>query len=160
MLSRYVNVTKDTSILDRALPLAEKELSWWAKNRTISITSPYTSKTYQVSHYAVNNTAPRPESYLEDYETANGVVGGNENPGYTDEQKANLYAELASGAETGWDYSTRWTKDPFATLGDKTNQQPLLRGLNVRGTIPVDLNSILCEYQGRISNFRLLTYPC
>lgn len=152
MLSRYVDVTKDTSILDRALPLAEKELSWWAKNRTISITSPYTSKTYQVSHYAVNNTAPRPESYLEDYESANGVVGGNDNPGYTDDQKANLYAELASGAETGWDYSTRWTKDPFATVGNTTNQEPLLRGLNVRGTIPVDLNSILYGAEVRLAD--------
>ncbi|KAG8911353.1 hypothetical protein FRC01_005758 [Tulasnella sp. 417] len=151
MLSRYVEVTKDTSILDRALPLAEKELTWWANNRTITITSPYTNKSYKVSHYAVNNTAPRPESYLEDYETANGVVGGNDNPGYTDQQKADLYAELASGAETGWDYSTRWTKDPFATVGDTTNQEPLLRGLNVRGTIPVDLNSILYGAEVRLA---------
>ncbi|KAG9022809.1 hypothetical protein FS837_006129, partial [Tulasnella sp. UAMH 9824] len=152
MLSRYVEVTKDTTILSRALPLAEKELEWWATNRTISITSPYTNKTHKVSHYAVVNSAPRPESYLEDYETANGAVGGNDNPGYTDDQKAALYAELASGAESGWDYSTRWTKDPFSTLGDTTNQEPLLRGLNVRATIPVDLNSILYGAEVRLAD--------
>ncbi|KAG8898238.1 hypothetical protein FRB99_007577 [Tulasnella sp. 403] len=138
MLHRYVNVTSDKSILADALPLAEKELQWWATNRTLTVTSPYTQKVYNVSRYAVVNTAPRPESYLEDYETANGA-GLN----WTDDQKAAIYAELASGAETGWDYCTRWTKFPFATLANTTDQEPLLRGLNIRALIPVDLNSIL-----------------
>jgi alpha,alpha-trehalase len=63
-------------------------------------------------HYSVNNTAPRPESYRTgasdllfyisivvnflDYLTANNVTTP-----LTDTQKAALYAELASGAETG-----------------------------------------------------------
>lgn len=142
MLSRYVTTTNDTSILERALPLAEAELEWWTKNRTLTVKSPYTNATYQVSRYAVNNTAPRPESYLEDYET---VRGSDLTTPYTDEQAAELYSELASGAETGWDYSTRWTKDPFSTQGNITNQNPLLRGLNIKNLIPVDLNSILCK---------------
>lgn len=149
MLSRYVNVTGDHAILSRALPLAEAELQWWSNNRTISVTSPYTNKTYQVSHYAVNNTAPRPESYLEDYETVN---GSDLPTNYTDAEKAELYSELASGAETGWDYSSRWTKEPFATIGNTTNQEPLLRGLNVKGLVPVDLNSILCKYFRALSD--------
>jgi neutral trehalase len=45
----------------------------------------------------------------------------------------------------GWDYSSRWLKEPFAGL-DLTDQLPKLRTLNVRNTIPVDLNSILCMY--------------
>ena len=64
MLSDYVSTTNDTAILDRALPLAEKELAWWNTNRTSNITSPYTNKTYPMARYAVANTAPRPESYL------------------------------------------------------------------------------------------------
>lgn len=64
MLDAYVAATNDTSILDRALPLAEKELAWWNTNRTSPVTSPYTNKTYSLARYAVNNTAPRPESYL------------------------------------------------------------------------------------------------
>lgn len=65
MLYDYVKATGDTEILDRALPLAEKELAWWHTNRTLDVTSPFTNKTYSVSRYAVNNTAPRPESYLQ-----------------------------------------------------------------------------------------------
>lgn len=61
MLDAYVTATNDTSILTRALPLAEVELDWWATNRTVNVTSPYSNNTWAVSRYAVVNTAPRPE---------------------------------------------------------------------------------------------------
>ncbi len=64
MLSDYIAASNDTSILARALPLAEKELAWWATNRTSTITSPYTNNSYPMARYAAANTAPRPESYL------------------------------------------------------------------------------------------------
>lgn len=64
MLFDYVQASNDRSILTRALPLAEREFVFWATNRTLNVTSPFTNKTYQVSRYAVNNTGPRPESYL------------------------------------------------------------------------------------------------
>lgn len=44
----------------------------------------------------------------------------------------------------GWDYSGRFLKDPLA--GNSLDRLPALRTLNVRNTIPVDLNSILCMY--------------
>ena len=94
MLDQYVKTTNDTTILTRALPLAELELEWWSKNRTIPVTSSYTSQTYNMSHYAVVNSAPRPESYLVDYQTATGA-------NLTEQQRSDLYAELASGAESG-----------------------------------------------------------
>jgi len=80
------------------------ELAWWHTNRTLNVTSSYTNQTYEVARYAVVNTAPRPEGYLEDYLAANGA--DIEVP-YNDTQKADLYAELASGAESGLDYSSR-----------------------------------------------------
>jgi alpha,alpha-trehalase len=94
MLDQYIKAANDTGILDRALPLAELELEWWATNRTIPVNSSYTSQTYNMAHYAVVNSAPRPESYLTDYETATGV-------NLTEQQRSDLYAELASGAESG-----------------------------------------------------------
>ena len=94
MLDKYVSATNDTSVLQRALPLAKLELQWWATNRAISVTSSYTTQTYNVTRYAAGNSAPRPESYLEDYETATGV-------NLTEQQRSDLYAELASGAESG-----------------------------------------------------------
>ncbi|KDQ62129.1 glycoside hydrolase family 37 protein [Jaapia argillacea MUCL 33604] len=138
MLSAYVTATNDTSILVRALPLAEKELTWWQTNRTLSVTSPYTNQTYSMAHYAVTNTGPRPESYITDYLTANDptlVTPLNET------ERDNLYGELASGAETGWDYSSRFTAQPLA--GGSNNTNPALRALNVKNIIPICLNSIL-----------------
>ncbi|KAH6912593.1 trehalase [Coprinopsis sp. MPI-PUGE-AT-0042] len=114
MLARYVQVTNDRSILNRGLPLAEKELRWWARERSLDVRSPFTNQTHTVYHYAVNNSAPRPESY----------------------RTADLYAELASGAESGWDYTARW----FSTEGTS------LRDLEVRSKVAVDLNSILCKF--------------
>lgn len=61
----------------------------------------------------------------------------------TEDQRSDLYSELASGAETGWDYSSRWAAQPFAGGTNDTN--PLLRSLNVRNLIPVCLNSMLCK---------------
>lgn len=157
MLSNYVDATNDTSILDRALPLVEvrlsprislptltrhsqlqREISFWNTNRSLSVTSPTTNQTYTVYHYSVNNTAPRPESYLTDYNTAFDPTL----PALDESARSDLYAELASGAETGWDYSTRFVKEPLVGGTNGTNQA--LRALNVRAHVPVDLNSILC----------------
>ena len=110
-------------------------------NRTVTVKSPYTKNSHRVAHYAVVNTAPRPEGFTPDYLTTNGP---DLTTPYTEAQREALFSELASGAESGWDYSTRWVKDPYA--GNATNTTPKLRTLNVRNTIPVDLNSILCEF--------------
>ncbi|KAJ7480557.1 glycoside hydrolase family 37 protein [Mycena latifolia] len=134
MLARYVAASKDTAILARALPLAERELAWWATNRTVSVRSPFSNKTHAMAQYSVTNTAPRPESYLADYVTVHDPTQAPLNASAS----AALYAELASGAETGWDYSSRWL----------TNTTAGLRSLNVKGIVPVDLNSIL--YKSRV----------
>jgi len=130
MLGRYVAASGDNSILTRALPLAEKELTWWATNRSVEVKSPFSNNTFTMFHYAVNNTAPRPESYLDDYTTANDPT----QPALNATEEADLYAELASGAETGWDYTMRWFSAANAAEG--------LRSLNVKNTIAICLNSI------------------
>ncbi|KAI5988333.1 glycoside hydrolase family 37 protein [Pisolithus albus] len=133
MVYDYVAVTNDTSVLQRALPLAETELAWWANNRTIEITSPYTNKSYMLARYSVNNSAPRPESYLTDYLTANDPTYGSP---LTQQQAEALYGELASGAESGWDFTARFEMVP--QFGD-----PGLRTYNIQNTLPICLNSIL-----------------
>ncbi|KAI6103329.1 glycoside hydrolase family 37 protein [Pisolithus croceorrhizus] len=111
-----VTVTNDTSVLQYALPLAE---AWWANNRTIEVTSPYTNQSYMLARYSVNNTAPRPEPYITDYLIANDPANGTP---LTQQEAEALYGELASGAEFG---------------------DPGLRTYNVQNTIPICLNSIL-----------------
>lgn len=51
-----------------------------------------------------------------------------------------MYANLASGAESGWDYTSRWLSRPADAARDVYFP---LRSLNVLETVPVELNSIL-----------------
>lgn len=145
MLHLYVTTTNDTSLLHRALPLVEKELSWWHENRLESVSSPFTSRKHDVYQYRVNNSAPRPEGYHIDFEVVWGEIKNPTN--YSPSQNLSsdardlLYAQLASGAESGLDYSgSRWAKVPTANT---VVNSPILRTLNIVNILPVDLNSIM-----------------
>ena len=110
------------------------------------------------SRYNVSNTRPRPESYREDYITANNesyyspesgeVYSGGEELSF--KQKEALYGNLASGAESGLDYTVKWIARPDDAIRD--NYFPL-RYLNTRNIIPVDLNSILYGNEIAIAEF-------
>lgn len=135
MLYNYVQNTNDTSFLQKAVDLGDTEMLWWDRNASINVTAP-SGTTHYMHRYDVINSAPRPESYLEDWETVNG------NPGEPAlNLSTELYSDIASGAESGIDYSlARWGTDPLASPNDTTAG---LRNLNVTGQIPVDLNAIL-----------------
>ncbi|TXT14109.1 uncharacterized protein COLE_00302 [Cutaneotrichosporon oleaginosum] len=140
MVHAYVTQTGNTSVLERALPLLDAELQWWEVNRTTTVVSPWTNKTHTVAHYAVNNSAPRPEGFVEDHDAAFGTPDHPQN--LTEQQRSDLYAELASGAESGWDYTSRWCREP---LLNETDNNVVLRTLNVRGIIPVDLTALMAS---------------
>ncbi|KAF1816924.1 trehalase-like protein [Eremomyces bilateralis CBS 781.70] len=154
MVDAYVQYTKDTSIVERALPLLIKEHDWWMTNRTIQVSAE--GETYTLNRYAVTNTQPRPESYREDYVTANnqsyyaesGIIYPTTPLDET--EKVALYANLASGAESGWDYTTRWLATPSDALRDMYFP---LRSLNNYEIVPVDLNSILYGNELVISKY-------
>lgn len=71
----------------------------------------------------------------------------------TEDQRSDLYSELASGAESGWDYSTRFAGNPNA--GGSNNTNPVLRSYNIKNNVPVDLNSIFCAFN--TASYSLLT---
>lgn len=155
MVRIYVEYTQNYTLLERALPILELEYDFWVNNRTVTLER--AGRNYSLNHYAVLNTQPRPESYYEDYVTANNRTYFNEDgqqfnltQSLNDTEKAALYANLASGAESGWDYSTRWLKNPSDAAND--NSLPL-RSLNVINTIPVELNSILYYNEMTIADF-------
>lgn len=50
--------------------------------------------------FGTGGTGPRPESYREDVELAETFEGK--------EEKEEFYYHIKAGAESGWDYSTRW----------------------------------------------------
>ena len=65
-----------------------------------------------------------------------------------------MYANLATGAESGWDYTVRWNSRPNDAARDVYFP---LRYLNTRDIVPVDLNSILYGNEIAIANFYNLT---
>ena len=50
--------------------------------------------------YKKNHLGPRPESYREDVESAMELE--------TETEREDFYFHIKAGAESGWDYSTRW----------------------------------------------------
>ncbi|EPQ31954.1 uncharacterized protein PFL1_00153 [Pseudozyma flocculosa PF-1] len=149
MVDRYVEAYNDTSILVRFLPLLEREMEFWRVNRTIEFTSPYTQKKHNITRYVVDTNGPRPESYKEDYITVENATAS----GLTlnDTQKGILYSNLASGAESGMDYSaSRWSTRP---LIDPEDTIPAQRFLNTQEILPVDLNSILYRAEQKLAAF-------
>ncbi|KAI0543143.1 Six-hairpin glycosidase-like protein [Xylaria digitata] len=155
MVKTYVDYTNDKSILDRALPLLIKEYNFWISNRTVQIEA--NGRTYSLAHYAVLNSEPRPESYREDWVTANnnsyyaqsGIIYP-ETHSLIESEKATLYANLASGAESGWDYTSRWITNPSDAVNDVYFP---LRSLNTVNVIGVDVNSILYANEITIAGY-------
>jgi alpha,alpha-trehalase len=78
--------------------------------------------------------APRPESYRED------VALGATLPA---SRRPALYRELRAAAESGWDFSSRWMRDPQD-----------LRTLETTALAPVDLNSLLHHAERTIAALR------
>jgi len=104
-------------------------------NRTIELSKE--GVRYIMNSYGASTYSPRPEGYAEDIKTASEVPPN---------LRPMLFHEIASTAETGWDFSTRWMKD-------KNN----LSSLQTSTIIPVDLNSIMYKNEIALSNFFNLT---
>lgn len=137
MFQLYMEHTNDIDFLRENIGLLEKEFQFWETQRSVNVTDKR-GKTHTVAQYRVEVGEPRPESFREDYELAH-----NES---LEDAKKQLYVELKSGAESGWDYSTRWI------VNNDTNKGTM-RDLKVTTIAPVDLNSLLCMNARILSEF-------
>ncbi|CAG8703298.1 38655_t:CDS:2, partial [Gigaspora margarita] len=145
MVKIYYEATNDTLLLRKAFPLLLKEYKFWRKNTTIRVNK--NNKQYVLNHYNVYNIYPRPESFLEDYTTV-------EQDSFNLTKKKELYSDIATAAESGWDFSSRWTRNPYIPPpNNSSNNYEMLRTLNTRSVIPVELNSILYMNEITLSEF-------
>ncbi len=87
-----------------------------------------------LNRYWDDRPEPRPESHREDYELGESLPEG---------QREALYRNIRAAAESGWDFSSRWMRDPDD-----------LRSLETTDLIPVDLNSLLYHAERTIAAFR------
>ena len=60
---------------------------------------------------------------------------------YFPEESARICSDLASGAESGWDYSSKWFQEKSTDL----------KSIRTKEIVPVELNSILCRNEKILS---------
>ncbi|KAI9494172.1 trehalase [Zychaea mexicana] len=138
MVKAYYNATGDDDFLKEALPTLDKEYEFWMKNKSIHVDG------HVLNHYNVINEAPRPESYREDYETA--TLADFSSP----EHIPALYADLSTGAESGYDFTSRWTKSKVNNPNDPLE---ILRSLSTRNIVPIDLNALLWGMESTLAEW-------
>lgn len=136
MMKDYVKYTNDFTYLRKNMQFLEMELQFWLKKRLTKIIK--NGEEYQLAHFESDSDTPRPESYLEDLETCD-VYNKSD-------AKYECFTELKSGAESGWDFSSRWIFD------DKGEPSSDLAKIATRRTVPVDLNSFLYK------SFKIMHY--
>ncbi|GAB1294129.1 Trehalase [Apodemus speciosus] len=134
MMDRYVTHTNDVAFLQENIATLASELDFWTVNRTVSVVSG--GQSYILNRYYVPYGGPRPEAYRKDAELANSVPEGD---------PETLWAELKAGAESGWDFSSRWF------VGGPDPQ--LLSSIRTSKMVPADLNAFLCQAEELMSNF-------
>ncbi|MFP1980070.1 alpha,alpha-trehalase TreA [Lonsdalea quercina] len=76
-----------------------------------------------LNRYWDDRNVPRTESWLDDVTTASQVP---------ESERPQLYRDLRAGAASGWDFSSRWLKDPMK-----------LSTIHTTDILPVDLNALL-----------------
>ena len=87
-----------------------------------------------LNRYWDDRADPRPESYRPDYELGQTVP---------EPRREGFYRNVRSTAESGWDFSSRWMRDPKD-----------LRTLETTDLVPVDLNSLLYHAERTIAALR------
>ena len=147
---------KGASVYKTYLPAMEKEYTYWmegADKIKAGTSFKHLIKLDDgtlLNRYCDAGYTPRPESYKEDYEVSEKVA--NElamrikvsSPEalkkILDDTKAKANQSLRSGAESGWDFSTRW-------FADEKN----IETIQTTDLIPVDLNCLLYLMELNIS---------
>lgn len=95
-----------------------------------------------LNRYFDNKVTPRPESRREDVATAEGSATD-------DKDKTRIFLDLRAGAESGWDFSSRWFSDPAD-----------IQSIHTTDMVPVDLNCLLYELEQTIAAaYTLLKQP-
>ncbi|XP_072382770.1 trehalase-like [Diabrotica undecimpunctata] len=136
MMGKYIDQTGNKTWLEKHVDTLEKEMNWWWSERKITVKKD--GANYDMFMYAVKSDTPRPESYYEDIVTCQN---------FTESEKKVCYRNLKSGAESGWDFSTRWLYNDDRTPSTNLSQ------IDIINVVPVDLNAFLCKAFEELSRF-------
>jgi len=120
LLAKY----KGNSIYKKYKTALRAEYEFWMDGH-ISTNKPYKhcvpTSAGVMNRYFDSGTTPRQESFREDYEQVENISGDKK-----------MYQDLRSGAESGWDFTSRWFADGKSIAHIITTD-----------IIPVDLNALI-----------------
>ena len=139
MVALYAGAT-DTSQALPYLDALEKEHAFWMDGADQLKPGQFYRRAVRMpegvvlNRYWDDSDEPRPESYRPDVEIGMTLP---------DSLRASFYRNVRASAESGWDFSSRWMRDPKD-----------LRTLETTDLIPVDLNSLLYNAERVIAALR------
>ena len=139
MVGLYATATDTTQAL-RYLDALEAEHAFWMDGAERLAPGEAYARVVRLpdgsllNRYWDDRAEPRPESYRPDYELAQALPGA---------QREAFYRNVRATAESGWDFSSRWMRDPKD-----------LRTLETTQLVPVDLNSLLYHAEVTIAALR------
>ncbi|MCS2159430.1 alpha,alpha-trehalase [Scandinavium sp. H11S7] len=128
----------DSDALKKYLPQMEKEHAYWMDGQDALQNGEANKRVVKLNDGALLNRywddkdTPRPESWLDDVNTAK----SNPNRPATE-----IYRDLRSAAASGWDFSSRWMDDPQK-----------LSTIRTTSIVPVDLNALMFKMEKIIAS--------
>ena len=140
MVGLYARAADTTQAL-RYLDAMEKEHAFWmdgadrVKPREAYRRVVMMSDSVVLNRYWDDLAEPRPESYRVDFEMAQALP---------DSARAGFYRNIRAAAESGWDFSSRWMRNPSD-----------LKTIETTEIVPIDLNGLLYDAERTIAAFRL-----
>jgi alpha,alpha-trehalase len=143
MVRLYARATDNAHALPY-LDAIEKEYAFWMDGAdTLAIGHAYRrvvrlSDSVILNRYWDDSQEPRPESFRPDVEIGQTLP---------ESLRAGFYRNARATAESGWDFSSRWMRDPKD-----------LRTLETIDLIPVDLNALLYNAERTIAGLRSLRH--
>ncbi len=128
----------DATVRARRLAALREEHAYWMAGEACAKTSKKPCERVVpmpdgslLNRYWDDRDTPRDESFAEDRATAAKASGRS---------AAQMYRDLRAGAESGWDFSSRWLTDP--------NDLATIRTTSI---VPIDLNALLWAMETRIA---------
>lgn len=132
MMADLLQKRNGDSVYFKYLPAMEKEYKFWMQGRDRLTTARAYRRIVKMPDGSVLNrhwddvNVPRQESYAEDVATNKAYTG----------KDGKAFINLRAGAESGWDFSSRWFRDTIH-----------LNTVETTDIVPVDLNSLLYAYE-------------
>lgn len=128
---------RDPAVAARRLAALRREHEWWMRGAACAARSGACEHVVRMPDGSLLNRywdmrdTPRDESFAEDVATARAAAP---------RPAAETQRELRAGAESGWDFSSRWLRDGRTLATVRTTE-----------IVPVDLNALLYAMERRIA---------